>query len=244
MLSFIWDAVIKEPIITTLMWLIKVTGSAGFAIILLTIIIQIIFIPLRTPSIESSFKMRKIKPDLDELKTKHKDDKMALAHAQMDLYKKHGINPWGGILPLLLSLPIIIALYQVISSALITGEGNIPTTFFWLDVTKADPYFLIPVIVAISQFFSMQLLTPPVPKDTNEKRVAEKNDKTSSPDDMAAMMQTQMKYMMPALSGFITATLPSGVGLYWITSVVFAIIQQKFVENRFEKKEIAKTYGS
>jgi len=225
------------------MWLISVTGNAGLSIIFLTIIIQVVFIPLRVPSIESSFKMRNMKPELDELKEKYKDDKMALAKAQMDLYKKHNINPWGGIMPLLLSLPIIIALYQVIQTVLVNGGESIPTTLLWLDVTKSDPFFIIPIVVAVSQFLSMQLLVPP---KVDAKKVVLDGDKkkSSSPEDMAATMQTQMKYMMPALSAFITATLPSGVGLYWITSVVFAIIQQKIVEKRFIQKQNNTNHGS
>ncbi|PJA39178.1 hypothetical protein CO179_05720, partial [candidate division WWE3 bacterium CG_4_9_14_3_um_filter_39_7] len=101
MLGIIWNTIIKAPIVTTLLWLTNLTGSAGIAIILLTVIIQVIFIPLRVPSIKSSLKMKKIKPELDKLKDTHKGDKMAQGQAQMDLYKKHGINPWGGILPLL-----------------------------------------------------------------------------------------------------------------------------------------------
>lgn len=225
-MGFIWNVIIKQPISTALVWLAQFSGNLGIAIVLLTIIIQVVLLPLRLPSIKSAQKMRAIKPEIDALKDLHGNDKMALAQAQMDLYKKHNISPLGGILPTLLSIPIIIALYQVLLNGLSTIDGA-SVLFLWLDITQKDPFFVLPVLVGIAQYvLSTMTLMPIAPKSTTGKDGKE----AKSADDMAAMMQTQMKFIFPVMSGFITATLPAGVGLYWLTSVMFAIIQQLVVE--------------
>lgn len=225
-MGFIWNVIIKQPISTALVWLAQFSGNLGIAIVLLTIIIQVVLLPLRLPSIKSAQKMRAIKPEIDALKDLHGNDKMALAQAQMDLYKKHNISPLGGILPTLLSIPIIIALYQVLLNGLSTIDGA-SVHFLWLDITQKDPFFVLPVLVGIAQYvLSTMTLMPIAPKSTTGKDGKE----AKSADDMAAMMQTQMKFIFPVMSGFITATLPAGVGLYWLTSVMFAIIQQLVVE--------------
>lgn len=225
-MGFIWNVIIKQPISTALVWLAQFSGNLGIAIVLLTIIIQVVLLPLRLPSIKSAQKMRAIKPEIDALKDLHGNDKMALAQAQMDLYKKHNISPLGGILPTLLSIPIIIALYQVLLNGLSTIDGA-SVHFLWLDITQKDPFFVLPVLVGIAQYvLSTMTLMPIAPKSTTGKDGKE----AKSADDMAAMMQTQMKFIFPVMSGFITVTLPAGVGLYWLTSVMFAIIQQLVVE--------------
>lgn len=228
MFGFIWNTLIKQPILQTLLWFAGLTGNLGIAIILLTLVIQLILTPLRVPSLRSAQKMRKIRPEINKLKEKHGDDKMAFAQAQMELYREHGLSPLGGIVPTLLSLPIIFALYQVLLNSIGTIE-NVSQHFLWIsDVTKPDPLYILPLLVAGGQFLLVktgQFGGSPEPA-TNDK----KEGKSGSTEDIMQSVQSQMTYIFPAVSGFITATLPAGVGLYWFVSVVFAIMQQKVLE--------------
>ncbi len=236
MIGQIWEIVFKQPILAALLWFSTLTGSLGLGIILLTIAIQLVLLPLRLPSIKSARKMRELKPEIDRLREKHKDDKMAFAQSQMELYRRHNVSPLGGILPTLLSLPVIFALYRVLLSTLGTTT-ELSTQFLWLNITQADPYYILPVLVAGAQFVMSsqmaQLNSPPM-QGQGEK-------KDDSPEEMAQAISSQMKYIFPLMSGFITATLPSGVGLYWFTSVLFAIIQHQVVEAMANREQTRQT---
>lgn len=238
MFNFIWETVIKAPIVFTLTFFTDHTGNIGLSIILLTIVIQLILTPLRLPSLHSARKIRKLKPHLDDLKEKHKDDNTALAQAQLNLYKEHGVNPFGGILPTLLSIPIIIALYRVLLTTLNNG-GDFATQFLWIDVTKPDPLYILPVLVFIAQYIQTQH-TLGVQQSSS---TSEKKEKTSQ-EDMMTSMQSQMKYVFPVISAVITATLPAGVGLYWFVSVLFAIIQHQIVERTSQDDDAATSVTS
>lgn len=214
MFSFIWNTLIKTPINSALIFFYSLLfHNLGLAIIALTILIQLVLTPLRLPSLRTSKKLQELKPHLDGLKEKHKDDQTALVQAQLELYRQHGVNPLGGILPTLISIPVIIALYQVLLGTL-QNSGGLSTSFLWLNLAKPDPFFILPVLVGVTQYFSSKLLMPQT---------------TNTPEDSMAAMQNQMKFIFPIFSAFIVASLPSGVGLYWIASLIFSIIQQKRV---------------
>lgn len=222
MLGAIWNTLFKQPIAQLLLWLTSLTGNMGVAIILLTVIVQLVLTPLRIPSLKSAQKMKELKPHLDGLKEKHGGDQMALAQAQMELYKQHGVSPLGGILPMLLSIPIIIALYRVLLTTLQNGAG-VSTSFLWLNLTQTDPYFVLPIVVGLSQWLMTKLMR----SSQNTPTAQPPND-----DSFQAMMQNmqgQMQFILPLMSAFIVATLPSGVGIYWLTSTVFTTVQQKFL---------------
>lgn len=231
MFSFIWNTLIKAPINTALIFLYHALfQNLGLAIIALTVLIQLILTPLRLPSLRTSKKMQELKPHLDGLKEKHKDDRATLVQAQLELYKKHGVNPLGGILPTLVSIPVIIALYQVLLGTLQSGSG-LSTTFLWLNLAKSDPYFILPALVGVTQYFSSKLLMPAVnTQPTLKSQEGKEEKKGESLEESMAAMQNQMKFIFPLFSAFIVASLPSGVGLYWFVSLVFSIIQQKLIK--------------
>lgn len=236
MLGTIWNTLFKQPIAQLLLWLTALTGNMGVAIILLTIIVQLVLTPLRIPSLKSAQKMKDLKPKLDGLKEKHEGDQMALAQAQMELYKQHGVSPLGGILPMLLSIPIIIALYRVLLTTLQNGAG-VSTSFLWLDLTQSDPYFVLPVVVGLSQWLMTRLMrgNQPTPQEGPASAKASagkpegKEGQGDSMQEMMQSMQSQMGFIFPIMSAFIVATLPSGVGIYWLTSTAFTTLQQRIV---------------
>lgn len=225
-----WQIFFIRPIEGSLFFLNGFLNNLGLAIIVLTLFIQIILVPLRLPSLKSAKKIQGLKPKLDELKTKHKDDKQALVKAQMDLYKTEGVSPLGGILPTLLSLPIIIALYQVLSRSL--GNAVLNTQFLWLNLKKPDPLFILPILTAVLQWYLSKMMMQTNPNIPSKKSSNTNSEKEPSLEDSMMTAQKQMQFLFPLFSAFLVLSLPSGVGLYWIISLVFAIVQQWFIERK------------
>lgn len=226
-------------------------GALGFSIIILTILIRILVWPLMSSQLKSAKKMQELKPHLDALKAKHKNDKKAFAQAQMDLYKEHGVNPAGGCLPVLIQFPILIALYQTIFAFFNGASGlvqinnmlypfiphlkNVPSLDF-LGVNLAvkpsefgqNGIFLlfIPILTALLTFIQSKMMVPAkslkeYPKDTPK----EKKEKESTEDAMGAM-QGQMMYLMPVMIGYFAFQFPIGLSLYWNTMTIVGIYQQ------------------
>jgi YidC/Oxa1 family membrane protein insertase len=197
----LWNQLLIWPIVNILAafykffeWL-HIPGPLGFAIILLTIVIRVILYPLMNAQMKSAKKMADLKPHLDALGAKHKDDKTKLQQAQMDLYKQHGINPAAGCLPLLVQMPVLIALYNVFYQVL--GNGNIAKVAEeinqvvyapWLRLTNFDLMFFganlgikpsqwqthgiwllsIPVITGLLQWWQTKLMMP-APSNTKSE---------------------------------------------------------------------------
>lgn len=219
----IWNLVFIEPITQSLFFLNDVLGNLGWAIIALTLIIQLFLSPLRIPSLRAAEKMKKLKPDLDGLKDKHKDDPQALIQAQMALYKEHGVSPFGGILPMLLTLPIIIALYSVLRNSINAQTSGIH--FFWLNLSEPDPFYILPIFVFIVQWLLIKFTTQQSAQDEVSK-------KKSDTPDMTEAMQKNMQLLFPIMLGIITLQSPSGLGIYFFVSALFAIIQQVWIRTR------------
>lgn len=217
----IWNLIFIQPITSSLFYLTDMLGNLGIAIIILTVIIQLLLLPLRLPSLKSAEKLKELKPRMDELKNKHKDDPQAMVKAQMELYREHGVSPVGGILPMLLSLPVIFALYRVLTDVVNNQAHDV--TFLWLQLDQPDPYFILPALVAISQFFLTRQMRP-------ISTVTE--SKPSQQEDAMEAMQKNMQYIFPVMLGIITLRLPAGIGLYFVVSAIFAIIQQVVVRLR------------
>lgn len=222
-----------QPILNALLFLNDEVGSLGLAIILLTLAIRLVLLPLTLPAMKSQSKIKDLKPELDKLKEKYKDDKLGLQQAQVALYKEHKINPAAGCLPYIAQFAVLIALYRVFIDYL--NGGNIAnTTFLWFDLTKPDQLRILPIVAALSQLV-MGLMIAPAADASAEKALAT-NTKTTKDDkkaddmaDMAASMQQQMIFLMPAMTGFLAWGFPSGLGLYWVISTIFSVVQQYFV---------------
>lgn len=205
-------------------------GNLGLSIIAITLITKIILLPLVIPSLKSAKKMMDLKPELDCLKAKH-TDKAALQQAQVALYKERGINPAAGCLPQIFQIIILISLYQVFMYFL--GQSSIGGTtlnpfFLYLDLTKPDRTYIMPILAGISQLvFSLMMQSGLESHVQNPKKKDDKK-KEENKLEMASSMQQQMIYMMPIMTVVISLNFQSGLVLYWVLSTVFSLVQQYF----------------
>lgn len=252
----IFNLVFLGPVINLLVVILHgleslhIPGALGFSIIILTILIRLLVWPFMATQLKSARKMAELKPQLDELKKKHKDDKQGMAAAQMALYKEHGVNPAGGCVPSLIQIPIIIALYQSILAFFGDGQGldrvnsllylpswklSSPPDLHFLGInlaTKPSQFaadgallLLIPVITAVLQLFQSKMMAVAPIKEYPSDSPKEKKEKEGAEDSMAAV-QSQMLYMMPVMVGYFAFQFPVGLALYWNTFTILGIIQQ------------------
>ncbi len=227
---------------------LRLPGAFGLAIIGLTVFIRALLHPFFKQQIELSEKMQTVKPHMDELQKKHKDDKKKLQEEQLRLYKEMGINPASGCLFAIIQLPIFLALYQVLFSFFEKGKNikeviahinesvyapflkiqSIDPNFFGINLSVSPSlwnkygwyYLLIPVITGILQYYQISLSTP----KTIKKTESENKEKKVEPD-MQSMMSGQMKLMFPLMIGYFSYTLPIGLSLYWNIFSIFSIWQ-------------------
>ena len=179
-----------------------------------------------------------LKPDLDKLKAKFKNDKAGLQQAQLDLYKKYNINPLAGCLPQLAQFGVLIILYQTLLHFLKQPIFNgIPLNFAfgWFDLSQPDKLYILPILAAVSQLVLSLMLAPAtevkdlVPNQSKKPKIQAANKQEENTADMAATMQQQMLFMMPIMTGIFAINFPSGLALYWVATTVFSIVQQYFV---------------
>ncbi len=205
-------------------------GNLGLSIIAITLITKVILLPLVIPSLRSAKKMQDLKPELDRLKAKH-TDKTALQQAQIALYKEKGINPAAGCLPQIFQIIILISLYQVFMFFLgqsSVGGTNMNPYFLYLDLTKPDRTYIMPILAGVSQLvFSLMMQSGIVSEVKNPKKKEEKKKEENSLE-MASSMQQQMIYMMPLMTVIISLNFQSGLVLFWVISTVFSLVQQYF----------------
>ncbi len=218
-------------------WIIRslfdATGIYSLSIFLLTIIFNFMILPLNFKQIKSTENMQKIQPELQALQKKYKNDKEKLNTKVMELYRDNNVNPLSGCLPLLIQMPIVIALFAVLREPmkyifpdnLALGAEAMAQGFFWIaNLSQPDQLSnvlsfaysdklpgILPIITAIATFIQMQISTP--------------QTKVDKSDPNANTMNT-MKYMMPFLILFMSRRLSAGLILYWVTGTVFRILQQ------------------
>lgn len=230
-----FNALLYQPLLSLLLWLTQLFGSLGLGIIGLTAVIRAALIPLTLPAMKTANKMRDLKPQLDGLKKTHGSNKTQLQQAQLELFKQHQVNPASGCLPYLIQFVVLIALYQVFINYLSPDNPQLSTTtFLWFDLTKPDPFYLLPVLAAVTQLI-LGLMVAPAADTSAEKTLAQstptKTDDSKAEDmtAMAATMQKQMLFVMPLMTGFIALKFPSGLSLYWVVSTILSIVQQAAV---------------
>ncbi len=263
--QYIFDPFFAHPILNLLVifyklfLFIKLPGAFGFAIIALTVAVRLLFQPFFQKQIETAKKMQELKPHLDKLSDKHKNDKKQLQAEQLKLYQQEGINPTSGCLVMILQLPVFIALYNTLNLFLATGQAEKTITainkvlyfsflkidsinpwFFGLDLVKSPKlagawyYLLIPLITGILQYFQAQASMPQPNTTAAVVPVGKdnKDKKTDGQGDFQKAMNTQMKYMFPIMIGWFSYTLPIGLALYWNIFSIMGIMQYKKVNNK------------
>lgn len=222
----------------SLVFLTSTTGSLAAAIVLFTLVARTILIPLTIPSLKATKKMRDVQPELKKLKTLHGKDKQALQKAQMELYKKYNINPLSGCIPQLIQLGLFIAMYQAMIEFLKlpdVANGVVNVMLGWIDLRVPDPYYIVAFLAGLSQLFFSFMIAPGaekadvVPNNSKKKQVQEENKKEEDMAEMAASMQQQMLFIMPVMTGVLATQFPAGLGLYWVVSTMFSIVQQYYV---------------
>ena len=202
--------------------------------------------------------MQELKPHLDNLSSKHKDDKKQLQTEQLKLYQQHGINPTSGCLVMIIQLPVFIALYNTLNLFLLNGHAektiiainkvlyfsafkieSVNSWFFGLDLVKSPKlagtwyYLLIPLITGILQYFQAQTSMPSTSSTSPVVQTGkDKDKKPDSQGDFQKAMSTQMKYMFPLMIGWFSYSLPIGLALYWNIFSIMGIMQYRKVNNK------------
>ncbi|MBC8274146.1 MAG: membrane protein insertase YidC [Chloroflexi bacterium] len=227
----LWNTIILEPVLNSLIAMCTVLGgNFGLAIIVLTVIVRLILFPLTVRQTQSTKAMQSLQPRIQELQKKYAKSKEKLQQETMKLYKEAGINPLGCLWPMLIQLPIWIALYQSIMQALAATPENllnlsqhlyswaavgqaVPLNehFLWLRLSRPDPNLILAILVGGTMWVQQKMVTPP------------------SADPRQKSMTSMTTMMMPLMFGFFTLSFPSGLALYWTVSNILGIIIQYFV---------------
>jgi len=227
-LNFGWFGVIARPLFAWrfvgLRWLNSYVHNWGWAIVIQTCIITLVLLPLRIYQIKSGLKMQRVQPQMKAIQEKYKKYSMRDPRKQDmqkeigELYKREGVNPVGGCLPLLFQMPFLYAYYRMLSTAIDLRQAH----WLWIhDLSARDPYLLLPAIMVISMF-AMQKMTPQAGMDPSQQKM--------------------MNIMMPAMMGFIFYNLAAGLNLYYAESNLIMILQQAIMNRTklgLEMKEIA-----
>lgn len=193
--------VISAPLFWLLSWLHKLFGNWGWAIIMLTVLIKLAFYPLSAASYKSMAHMRKVQPKMQALKERYGDDRQKLNQAMMELYKTEKINPLGGCLPILIQIPVFLALYWVLLESVEMRQA--PWILWIRDLSAQDPYYILPIIMGASMFIQQKL--NPQPLDPIQQKVF---------------------MIMPFMFTVFFLFFPAGLVLYWTVNNILSIAQQ------------------
>lgn len=202
-----WLTVISDPLFWVLdtiyngFWIIPGVGNWGWAIILLTMLIKAAFYPLSAASYRSMANMKKLQPRMETLKERFADDKAQLQQAMMKLYKEEKVNPVGGCLPILIQIPVFIALYYVLLESVEIRHA--PFALWLQDLTSPDPYYVLPILMGLSMLLQQKLNPAPMEQ-----------------------MQKNIMMIMPLVLTFLFLTFPQGLVLYWVVNNCLSILQQ------------------
>jgi YidC/Oxa1 family membrane protein insertase len=209
-----WLAIIAWP----LFWLLEkfhaLSGNWGVAIILLTVLIKILFFPLSAASYKSMAKMKLITPRLTKIREMYADDRQKMNQAMMELYKTERINPLGGCFPILVQIPVFIALYWVLLAAI---ELRHAPFMLWIhDLSALDPYYVLPILMTITMVIQTRMNPPP-------------------PDPVQAKVMQFMPYVFSIFFFFF----PAGLVLYWLVNNILSILQQWQIQRMFNRDKPA-----
>jgi YidC/Oxa1 family membrane protein insertase len=206
-----WLWWVAQPLFWLLTKIHSLVDNWGVAIILLTVLIKAVFFKLSATSYRSMANMRRVQPKLQDIREQYADDKQKQSQAMMELYRKEKINPMGGCLPILVQMPVFIALYWVLMESV---ELRHAPFMLWIDdLAVMDPYFVLPLLMGASMWF-MQKLNPPPPDP----------------------MQAKIMQWLPVIFTFFFLWFPAGLVLYWVVNNVLSMAQQYVITRQIEKE--------
>ncbi len=228
----LWNTLIFRPMLNGLLFLYSLLArNFGLSIMVFTVLVRLITLPITQQQMRSARASQELQPQLAELQKKYKDNRDKLAEEQMKLYREHGVNPLGCLVPTLIQFPIWIGLYQSIINALPNNplqllnlarhvylqfpllSSLIPlnSKFLWLNLGRPDPYYILPILTVATMWVQQKMMATP------------------SADPQQQAMSESMSLTMPLMFGLITFQLASGLALYFVATNVFGIVQQYFV---------------
>ena len=242
-MSELFQLVLYQPLFNFLVSLYNIIPGhdIGVAIIILTVLLRTALYPLMSSSIKAQKSLQDLQPKLSELKKKHGKDKQALARDTMKLYKEHKVNPMSSCFPLLIQLPILLALFWVLRDGLDTTDfsklysfvqnpGQLNPMMFGL-INLAVPNIILAVLAGAAQFWQAKMLQTKRPP-----KVAGTGGKD---EDITAIMNKQMVYFMPVVTVLIGLQLPGGLTLYWFLSTLLTALQQLIIFRGQKSKKSA-----
>ncbi|HHO65521.1 MAG TPA: membrane protein insertase YidC, partial [Epsilonproteobacteria bacterium] len=217
-IEFGWFTFLSKPFFKVLLWINGLIGNWGWAIILFTLLVKLVLFPLSYKGMMSMQKLKDLAPKMKELREKYKEDPAKLNMKMMEMYKKHGANPMGGCLPMLLQIPVFFALYRVLLNAdELQGAVWIPG---WIEnLAAADPYYILPVLMGVSMWFQQKI----------------------TPNNFTDPMQEKIFQFFPVIMAlmFIIMPFPSGLVLYWVVNNIFTIGQQYVINKAYQNQKAA-----
>lgn len=241
-MSGLFHTILYQPLFNIFVGLYNLIPDVGVGILLITVIVKAILYPLNTSSIKAQKSLADMQPKIDDLKKKYKDDKQKIAEETMKIYKEHKVNPLASCLPLLIQLPIFIALYWVLRDGLsnakfdmlysfIKNPGSINTVTLGLLDLKNNSLILA-ILAGAAQFWQA--------KSMMRKKAPVEAGAGAKDENMMSMMNKQMLYLMPIMTVLIGMKLPGGLSLYWFLSTALMALQQMIVmrSNKTDTKVI------
>lgn len=228
--------VFYQPIYNILVFLLSVVpgSNVGVSIVILTVVVRGALLPLSHKSLVSQAKMRAIAPHIEKLKEEHKNNKQEQARKTMELYKEHGINPFSGLVLVIVQLPVIFALYFVffkglphLDPAILYSFVHLPLALNmgFLGVSLSSKSLIFAAFASVTQYYQIKLSIPPSP-------VPEKDKKPSFKNDFARSFNVQMRYMLPLIVFGISYSISAAIALYWTTSNLFSVLHELYVKRK------------
>ena len=204
---------ISKPVFVFLKYIHSIIGNWGWSIIIITLIIRLLLYPLTFKGMVSMNKLKALSPKIKEIQKQHKGDPQKMNAKMMELYKKHGANPMGGCLPMLMQIPVFFALYRVLLNSV---ELKHAPWMGWIqDLSVMDPYYVLPILMGASMFWQQRI----------------------TPTNFTDPMQEKIMKFLPIIFTFFFVTFPAGLTLYWFVNNLFSVAQQYYVNSIFAKQE-------
>jgi YidC/Oxa1 family membrane protein insertase len=221
----IFNTILIHPLLNLLVFIYQYIPDIGVTIIIITILVRMVLLPSFHKSLKHQRALQALQPKMQEIKNLHKDDKEKQALAMMELYKVHKVNPLSSCLPILIQLPLLIALYQVFMQSLngqdlqglypfITPPNGIDPMFLGFVDLSARGNYIIAAIAAGLQYFQTKMI---------------QSKSTAPTDDTTRIMTTYMIYLLPVMTFVFGAQFPAGLALYWTVTTLFGIAQQYYI---------------